>query len=95
MGERYRMRDRKLVKLLVLCAAVGTALMVTSAAFAWTVTLTATPKLKRTYSWKIEKTVSKSAVTVKAGETAVVTYTVTATPTGSVDSDFRVDGTAH
>ena len=89
------MRDWKLAKLLVLCAAVGTALVVTSSAFAWTVTLTAEPKLKRTYSWKIEESVSQPAVTVKAGETANVTYSVTATPLGSVDSDFHVDGTAH
>ena len=52
--------------------------------------MTAQTSLKRTYSWKIEKTVSQSAVTLKAGETADVTYSVTATPTGSVDSDWAV-----
>ena len=50
------------------------------------------PKLKRTFAWKIEKSVSQSAVTLKAGETADVTYTVTVTPTGSVDSDWGVSG---
>ena len=85
------MTHRKL-RLLVLCAAVGTALLTTSSAFAWTVTQTAQPKLKRTFAWKIEKSVSQSAVMLKAGETADVTYTVTATPTGSVDSDWGVSG---
>ena len=89
------MTGRKLMKLLVLCAAVGIALLTAASAFAWTVTVTADPSVKRTHSWKIEKSVDKSAVTLKAGETADVTYTVTATPTGFVDSDFRVDGTAH
>ena len=89
------MAGRKLMRLLVLCAAVGTALMTAAAALAWTVTLTVDPSLKRTHSWKIEKSVDKPAITLKAGETANVTYTVTATKTSSVDSDFRVDGTAH
>ena len=86
------MTHRKLTKLLVLCAVAGSALLVTSSALAWTVTMTAQPKLKRTYSWKIEKSVSTTAVTLKAGETANVTYTVVATPTGSVDSDWSVSG---
>ena len=37
--------------------------------------MTATPQLKRTYSWKIEKSVSQPAVTLAAGATADVTYT--------------------
>ena len=78
------MKNRKLTKVLVLSAAIGTALLVGSSALAWTVTMDAQTKLKRTYAWKIEKAVSQSAVTLKAGETADVTYTVTATPTGSV-----------
>ena len=86
------MKRRKMTKLLVLCTVAGVALLVASSALAWTVTMTAQTSLKRTYSWKIEKTVSKTAVTLKAGETADVTYTVTATPTGSVDSDWAVSG---
>jgi hypothetical protein len=86
------MKNRKLTKVLVLCAALGTALFVSSSALAWTVTMDAQPKLKRTYAWKIEKSVSESAVTLNAGETATVTYTVTATPTGSVDSNWSVSG---
>jgi hypothetical protein len=86
---------KKLGGLLVMAAAVGAALVVASPAFAWQVTLTAEPKLKRTHSWEITKSVSQPTVTVKAGETADVTYTVTATKVSSVDSDFRVDGTAH
>jgi hypothetical protein len=89
------MKHSKLLKVLTLCAAAGVALIAVSSAFAWRVTLTAEPKFKRTHSWKIEKSASQSAITLKAGETANVTYTVTATPTGYVDSDFRVDGTAH
>jgi hypothetical protein len=77
---------------LVLCTAAGAALVVASSALAWTVTMTAQTSLKRTYSWKIEKSVSQEAVTLKAGETANVTYAVTVTPTGSVDSDWAVSG---
>jgi hypothetical protein len=73
-------------------ASIGTALLTASSALAWSVTMTAEPKLKRTHSWQIEKSVSQSALTLKAGETADVTYTVTATPTGSVDSDWSVSG---
>ena len=54
--------------------------------------MTANPHLKRTYSWKIEKSVSQAAVTLAPGATADVTYTVVATPTGSVDSDWGVTG---
>ena len=54
--------------------------------------MTAQTSLKRTYSWKIEKSVSQAAVTLAAGETADVTYSVTVTPTGSVDSDWAVSG---
>ena len=54
--------------------------------------MTANPHLKRTYSWKIEKSVSQAAVTLAPGATADVTYTVVATPTGSVDSDWGVSG---
>ena len=54
--------------------------------------MTANPHLKRTYSWKIEKSVSQAAVTLAPGATADVTYTVVATPTGSVDSDWGVKG---
>ena len=54
--------------------------------------MTANPHLKRTHSWKIEKSVSQAAVTLAPGATADVTYTVVATPTGSVDSDWGVTG---
>ena len=88
------MAHRKLAVLLVLTASMLTALFTASSAFAWTVEMTAVPKLKRTYAWKVEKSVSQPAVTVKAGETVDVTYSVTATPTGSVDSDWSVSGRA-
>lgn len=78
--------------MLILAASIVAALFTASSALAWTVEMTAVPKLKRTHSWKIEKSVSRSALTLKAGETADVTYSVTATPTGSVDSDWSVSG---
>ena len=89
------MGRKRFAGLLVIAASVAAALLAASPAFAWQVSLTAQPKLKRTHSWKIEKSVSQSAITLKAGETADVTYSVTATPLGFVDSDWRVDGTAH
>ena len=82
-------------KLLVLCIAAGVALLVASSALAWTVTMTANTSLKRTYSWKIEKSVSQASVTLAPGATANVSYSVTATPTGSVDSDWAVSGHVH
>ena len=86
------MRKRGFGGLLVLLAAIVAALATSSSALAWTVEMTAVPKLKRTYAWKIEKSVSQPALTLKTGETADVTYSVTATPTGSVDSDWSVSG---
>jgi hypothetical protein len=85
-------RHRKLAALLALSTTMVAALLAASSAFAWQVTMTANPKLKRSYTWTIDKTVSQSAVTLKAGETADVTYTVTATPSAGVDSDWGVDG---
>jgi hypothetical protein len=78
---------------LLTVALAAAALVAVPSALAWTVTMTATPKLKRTHSWEIEKSVSQSAITLKAGETAEVMYSVTATKTASVDSDWGVDGT--
>ena len=76
----------------VALAAIAIGLVAVPAASAWTVTLTAKPHLKRTYSWQIEKSVDQPAVTLKAGETADVTYTVEAFLIGSVDSDWGVTG---
>jgi hypothetical protein len=50
---------KKLAALLVLVVSVATALCAASSALAWTVEVTAVPKLKRTYSWKIEKSVDQ------------------------------------
>ena len=86
------MKNRKRTRLIVLCVAAGAALLVASSALAWTVTMTAETSLKRTYSWDIAKSVSQEAVTLAAGETANVTYAVTVTPTGSVDSNWAVSG---
>jgi hypothetical protein len=85
---------RKKLKLVVLCATVGTALLAASSASAWTVDMNAQPKLDRTHSWKIEKTVSKSSVTLKKGESTTVSYSVTVGPAGApVDSNWSVSGT--
>jgi hypothetical protein len=88
-------RHRKLAALLALSTTIVAALLAASSAFAWTVTMTANPKLKRSYTWTIDKSVSQSAITLKAGETADVTYTVTATPSAPVDSDWTVDGAVN
>jgi hypothetical protein len=74
-------------------ATVALGLVVVPTASAWTVSMTANPSFKRTYSWKIEKSVSQPRVTLGVGETADVTYSVTVTSTGFTDSDWRVDGT--
>ena len=87
------MRSRKKVAALVaLAAGVVAALATTPSAFGWTVTMTAQPQLKRTYQWAIDKSVTPTTVTLKAGETASVSYSVTVTNTGSVDSDWAVTG---
>lgn len=62
-------------------------------AWAWTVTMSAEPALKRTHSWKIEKTVSEPTLSLKQGESAMVNYTVTVSPAAApVDSDWSVSG---
>lgn len=88
-------RMRQLACLLTLGVSVGAALAVAPAASAWTVTMTAEPKLKRTYGWTIQKSVDRPAVTIEAGKTTDVTYTVTVGGTGSVDSDWSVGGTVE
>ena len=86
------MRRRINVALVALAVSVAASLFAASSALAWSVDMTAVPKVKRTYAWKVEKTVSHPVLTLEAGKTADVTYSVTATPTGSVDSDWSVSG---
>lgn len=82
------------MKLVALCATVGAALLTASVASAWTVDLTAQPSLKRTHSWKIEKSASTTAVTLKQGESTTVSYSVTVSPAAApVDGDWAVSGT--
>jgi hypothetical protein len=83
-----RRRSRVLGLLALALAAVA----VTPSASAWSVTMTAQPKLKRTYHWAIEKSVSQPAVTLASGQTTDVTYTVTVKSTGYTDSDWAVTG---
>jgi hypothetical protein len=52
----------------------------------------ANPALKRTHTWGIEKSVSQSSLTLKAGETATVTYSVKVSSAAPVDSDWSVSG---
>jgi hypothetical protein len=67
--------------------------VIVPSAWAWTVTLDAQPKLKRTHSWKIEKSAGVSTLTLKKGETATVSYSVTVSPAAApVDSDWSVSG---
>ena len=80
--ERSKMRSRKRVSALVaLAAGIVAALKTTPSAFGWTVDMTAQTSLKRTYQWKIEKSVTPTSVTLNAGETATVAYSVTVTNT--------------
>jgi hypothetical protein len=81
-------------RMLLLCATVGTALAAVSSASAWTVDLTAQPSLKRTHSWKIEKSAGTTSLALKKGESATVSYSVTVGPAGApVDGDWAVSGT--
>ena len=85
---RQRPRTRRLVALAAFVAGV----VAVPSAWAWTVTMDAQPALKRTHSWKIEKSVSQSSLTLKAGESATVTYSVTVSSAAPVDSDWSVSG---
>jgi hypothetical protein len=74
-------------------ATVALAVIVPSA-WAWSVSMTAQPALKRTHSWKIEKSASHTTLSLKKGESATVTYSVTVSPAAApVDSDWSVSGT--
>ena len=87
------MRSRKRVAALVaLAAGLVATIATTPSAFGWTVEITAQPSLKRTYTWTIAKSASVPSVTLKAGETATVEYSVTVTNTGFTDSDWAVGG---
>ena len=85
---RQRPRTRRLVALAALVAGV----VAVPSAWAWTVTLDAQPALKRTHTWGIEKSVSQSSLTLKAGESATVTYSVKVSSAAPVDSDWSVSG---
>ncbi|QIK74206.1 hypothetical protein [Nocardioides piscis] len=57
-----------------------------------TVTKTANTSFTRTYTWGIDKTGSETSLTLSAGQTHPVNYTVTTTRTHA-DSNFVVSGT--
>jgi hypothetical protein len=86
------MRQRKSTRRLVTLAALVVGVVAVPSAWAWTVTMNAQPALDRTYTWGIEKSVSQSSLSLKAGETANVTYTVKVTAAGPVDSNWSVSG---
>jgi hypothetical protein len=71
---------------------LGGTLALAPAASAWTVEMTAEPKLKRTYHWSIEKSVSQPSVTLGPGQSTNVTYSVTVNSTGFTDSDWSAGG---
>ena len=87
MRQKTGMR-RRLVTLTALVVGV----VAVPSAWAWTVTMDAQPALKRTHSWTIEKSVSQSSLTLKAGESATVTYSVKVSSAAPVDSDWSVSG---
>jgi hypothetical protein len=87
-------RQRNATRRLITLAALVVGVVAVPSAWAWTVTMDANPALKRTHTWKIEKSVSQSSVTLKAGESATVNYSVTVGPAAApVDSDWSVSGT--
>lgn len=86
-------RRRRVASLFALAVSVVVGTLVAApSALAWTVTMDANPKFKRTYHWAIEKSVSEPTVTLGVGQTANVTYSVTVKSTGFTDSDWSVSG---
>jgi hypothetical protein len=85
-------RTRVASLLALTLSAVAAVLVAAPSASAWTVSMTAQPKLKRTHHWTIEKSVNRPAVTLASGQTTDVTYSVTVASTGSTDSDWAVAG---
>lgn len=57
-----------------------------------TVTKTANPSFRRTYAWSILKQGDVGSLTLPAGNTATINYTVRVTNTGSSDDQFAVGG---
>jgi hypothetical protein len=80
--------------LIALAAGLVATLAVTPSALGWTVNITVQPELKRTHTWTIAKSVGSPTLTLKAGESATVEYSVTVTHTGSTDSNWGVSGNA-
>lgn len=66
---------------------------VTVNCYALDVTKTATPSNDETFRWQIVKSANQSALTLQTGQTAVVSYTIVVTMTGSSSSGFGVTGT--
>jgi hypothetical protein len=82
------MKTRRLVAL----AAAVLGVIAVPSAFGWTVTMDAKPALDRKHSWTIEKSVSQSTLSLKAGESATVTYSVKVSSAAPVDSNWSVSG---
>jgi hypothetical protein len=85
-------RKRTKAQRLAALAAFAVAAVGVPSAWAWTVTMDANPALKRTYTWNIAKSASASELTLKAGESATVTYSVQVTANAPADSDWSVAG---
>jgi hypothetical protein len=85
-------RKRNATRRLITFAALVVGVVAVPSAWAWTVTLDAKTSFTRTHTWDIDKSVSQSSVTLKPGETASVTYSVTVTKTSTTDSGFAVSG---
>lgn len=92
-GREIHVRQRTSTRRrLVTLTALVVGVVAVPSAWAWTVTLNAQPALKRTHTWAIEKSVSQSSVTLKAGESATVSYSVKVSSAAPVDSDWSVSG---
>jgi hypothetical protein len=66
---------------------------VTKNCFAPVVSKDASPTYTRTYDWGIDKSADQSLLELEVGETADVNYSADVYVTGSIDSDWAVEGT--
>ena len=86
-GRRRRWRLLAMIGVISAVFAVGV-----SAANAWDVRVTASPKVDRAWHWSIQKSSSTSDVTLAKNESVQVSYSVTVSTTGYTDTNPRVNG---
>jgi hypothetical protein len=93
-GDELRsVRRKRAFALAVAVAAV--ALVAVPSAGAWNIGIDVHTSLTRTWQWSIKKSVDRPTVTLEAGQSTTVNYTVVATATGPVDSNWHASGIAN